>query len=420
MPDNVTPDIPAGLKLRRVRIRGFKALADIDVHVPRDILILIGGNGAGKSSVLQALALVQYVAKGHSAAFFSDRGWDPADVRTQIKSGLRSGVISYRILLESRAGKKLYWHFWWHLAKSRMELEEVWVWKVGTDAPERILKVSANTFTLDETDIRGIRPEGSVLGILDPDAVSPEIAGDLASIRQWGNGILSLELLNPVDMRRGARGVPVDIGPRGERLGGFLASLGPEQKSRLVARIAEFYPLTELTTTRKRAGWIDLQIAERFTGAGRINASHMSDGFMRLLGLASIPEFGGGASTVLLDEVEDGIEPHVLSKFIHLISRESNSQMILTSHSPVLVNDFDPQEIAFAARGGDGGTEIASFRSIAGFADGLQYFGPGELWTNTEMSAINRWVLEASNRTDVDRLRSESTPAMIKRFMSGG
>jgi predicted ATPase len=41
---------------------------------------------------------------------------------------------------------------------------------------------------------------------------------------------------------------------------------------------------------------------------------------------------------VLLDEVEDGIDPHILPRFIGMIARESKVQLIVTSHSPVLVN----------------------------------------------------------------------------------
>lgn len=58
------------LKLRRMRVRGFKSLADFDLRFPDDLLILVGANGAGKSSVLQALAFIQYFAKGQPKAFF--------------------------------------------------------------------------------------------------------------------------------------------------------------------------------------------------------------------------------------------------------------------------------------------------------------------------------------------------------------
>src|SRR5688500_11708508 len=99
------------LKLRRMRVRGFKSLAYFDLRFPDDLLILIGVNGAGKSSVLQALAFIQYFAKGQPKAFFEDRGWKPADLRSRSKTGLSLGIISYRLFLEADEGLKIFWHF---------------------------------------------------------------------------------------------------------------------------------------------------------------------------------------------------------------------------------------------------------------------------------------------------------------------
>jgi hypothetical protein len=142
----------------------------------------------------------------------------------------------------------------------------------------------------------------------------------------------------------------------------------------------------------------------------------MSDGFLRLLGLASIPEFGPAASTVLLDEVEDGIEPHILPAFISMIARESRVQLVLTSHSPVLVNAFDPEQIAFVTRRQDGGTVSASFRSLTPLMDGLEYFGAGEVWTITDMARISELAVEASSALPPEPNQTTG-PTQVKAFM---
>jgi predicted ATPase len=193
-------------------------------------------------------------------------------------------------------------------------------------------------------------------------------------------------------MRHDSRGLSKDIGERGQRLAGFLAGLDSEKKDRLVRRISRFYPLSEIDTRRKRAGWIDLRVAETYRKSGRFSAAHMSDGFMRILALCAIPELPLEVSLVLLDEVEDGVEPHILPRLIDAVTRESQAQIVMTSHSPLLVNYFEPSEIVFLSRTADGRTISASADDIDIFRTGREFLGSGEIWANASLDAIGRGV----------------------------
>ncbi len=397
----MTSASPNRLKLRRMRVRGFKSLADFDLKTPSDLQLIIGGNGAGKSSILQALAFIRAIASGQAAAFFEDRGWSPSDARTKVKTTLRSNIITFRLHLEEEDGVRIYWYFWWNLIEKQIDLEEIWVQERDAEYAHRIINYHRDREIFispsDDIDanyaIKGVRPDGSVVAFL---SLEGRVQDFVAGLREWAAGIRSLELLSPTQMRQGARGSATDIGMRGERLSGFLASLSAERKASLISRLQVFYPLSGLETTRKRAGWIDLQIAEQYENFRSIGAAHMSDGFMRMLGLAAIPEFADAVSLVLLDEVEDGIDPHVLPAFIQLIARESRAQLIMTSHSPSLVNSFTPSQISFVARDGDGRSVSAPFDDLSVLKDELAYFGPGEIWANSDMKDINRLVLDAA------------------------
>ena len=50
--------------INNIKLRNFKCFRDVDVH-PKQITILIGPNETGKSSILQALALLKQ-SIGHS------------------------------------------------------------------------------------------------------------------------------------------------------------------------------------------------------------------------------------------------------------------------------------------------------------------------------------------------------------------
>ncbi|MBF0560476.1 MAG: AAA family ATPase [Alphaproteobacteria bacterium] len=393
------------LKLRRVQISGFKSLGDFNLHIPGNRLILIGPNGAGKSTVLQALAFIEYVAKGQPISFFDERHWAIRDICPQ-PGGLYTlyHKFRYRLLLERDDGKRIYWHFLWSPNSKSMEEEEVWVAEREPSEPRCILHFSPKnqlTVVVDGQPLGAIQSRGSLMALLDLNALPSELADVFRSLKAWGERILSMELLNPMAMRRGSRVSPNDIGPQGERLAGFLASLSQDGKARIVERVKAFYPLRHIETTPPREGWIDLKIAESFTGFDRIGSAHMSDGFMRMLGMAAIPEFNEAASAVLLDEIEDGIGAHILPRFIDMITREAKIQLIATSHSPVLVNGFEPDEIAFLGRTGNGRTVAASFKDIESLGEGSEYFGPGELWTMMDVERLNESVLAANQKKPV-------------------
>jgi hypothetical protein len=237
------------------------------------------------------------------------------------------------------------------------------------------------------------------------------------ALREWATGITSLELLNPSTMRNRLRGDGNDIGPQGERLASFLAELKPDAKDRVVDRMRKFYPIKDLDTTRKRAGWIDMQVAEAFRMMGRVDAAHMSDGFLRILALCAIPEFGPEASLVLLDEVEDGIEPHILPSLIERIAAEASSQLFMTSHSPLLINFFEQSQIYLLGRDKNGQTIGSEVSELEPFRHGGEYLGNGEIWANASAESVYaslpKW--HAPRRAISDAL----SPNEISQFLRG-
>lgn len=381
------------LKLRRIRISGFKALDGFDLVLPKDLTILIGANGSGKSSILQCLSFIPYFTKGNPSSFFLERHWKPTDARSRVEKGRHN--ITVEVALEG-VGDAIYWGFSWSSSREKLVSEIVLRRKAADGSWDVLLAYGDRAgFTFGAPKFsapEGIKPSGSFLSVLNYSSLPADYSSTLNALRLWGEGVFSLELLSPAAMRGGARGSQTDIGPRGERLGGFLASLPASKKHRLVERLKRFYPLKSLDAVKKIAGWVDLRVAENYRGLGSINATHMSDGFMRLLGLASIPEFGNEASLVLLDEIEDGIEPHILSDFVRLIAEESSAQLLLTSHSPLLVNSFESSEIVFVARNDDGRTLATRFDEISELKKSLEYYGPGEIWAHTNLETISGWI----------------------------
>ena len=65
MPEHHTPPPPSGPLLRRVRLQNFKSVRQQDVPLGQ-LTLLVGENSSGKSSILQALRLLQQAARAAS------------------------------------------------------------------------------------------------------------------------------------------------------------------------------------------------------------------------------------------------------------------------------------------------------------------------------------------------------------------
>jgi hypothetical protein len=322
-----------------------------------------------------------------------------------VRSKLSSSptVISADLLFKARNRVNIIWQFNWGL-RSGLNIREI-VWKQSPrDAtPIKLVEYIRGRMEAPaylKVQVQGIKLSGSVLSLI-PDHSTTENTDDLHSVSAWASGIRSLELLSPISMRRQVRGRHRDIGSRGELLSSFLAQLDPSSKNRLVERITEFYPLQRIETKRKRAGWVDLQIAEAFRGIGNISPDHLSDGFLRLLALCAIPELPPSVSLVLLDEIEDGIDPHILPKLVTRVIKESPAQFIMTSHSPLVVNFVGRDEIAFVGRLGDGQVATAPFGNFDSVQEGLEYFGSGELWAMIARESLENQLVKESEKYSV-------------------
>ncbi|MEZ4511144.1 MAG: AAA family ATPase [Chloroflexota bacterium] len=110
-------------------------------------------------------------------------------------------------------------------------------------------------------------------------------------------------------------------------------------------------------------------------------ASALSDGTLRFISLATLllqpPD--KLPSTILLDEPELGLHPYAITVLANLLqSAAERTQVIVSTQSVTLVNQFDPEDIIVVDR--EDGQSV--FRHLAPDAidDWLEDYGLGELW----------------------------------------
>jgi len=391
--------------IRALYIGKFKAIKELTISL-EPFTALIGDNASGKSTVLQALDFIRAFAVRDIDEYLNERGWLLDDLKSQFSSeGIVFGV-SLELVINEKP-QLIDWLITVNNINGRIVSTET----MKNTSNDTVVLARGDKVPSTPEDINAFYLNSSYLKLIDENNPSPKFPDELYAVKKFFVQSSSYELLTPDRMReKGSRGEVKDIGLGGEKLAAYINRLSASQKNKLNKTLSEFMGYSVKTTTEiKKPGWVDLFINENFTETKtKIKAAHTSDGQLRLLALiaASLPEEDmpyqqtfladyivkiPDSGFLLLDEIEDGINPYLIGKVIsilRMIVSDSNKQVIVTTHSPVMVNHFDNNEIIFMLRNGAGQIESKKMFESEEMQDTLDCFNPGEVWLNYSKDEI--------------------------------
>ena len=103
----------------------------------------------------------------------------------------------------------------------------------------------------------------------------------------------------------------------------------------------------------------------------------------------SITETNKTSGMVLLDEIEI-INPHITDKMVSDLIEHTgmHRQIIVTTHSSVMLDYFPPESIIFIWRNGDGVVHSQALFLNPDLYAQLEYMYPGEVWINMDEKDI--------------------------------
>ena len=398
--------------IEAVIIGNFKSLERIELQFGK-FNCLVGMNGAGKSTILQALDLLTQLMHGTVDQWLEARGWASKDLycRTGGSRAVPRG-IPLTIGLRLDDGRQLSWggilsHGNMRITAEKALLENKPIFVVLNNKYD--LLGQKHEITQDYT--------GSLLASLKENLLPPE----LKTLRDTIRNIRSLELLSPHLLRKRSRAQDKDIGAGGEKLSGFLATLKGEQKAHLLAVLCQFYPqLRDFRVANVRGGWKRLMVTEAVQSADdpsqekllETEASQLNDGLLRILAmLAQANSQRNGM--LLLDEVENGVNPEVVEKLVNALVN-SPVQVLVTSHSPMILNYLDDdvarEAVQFVYKNPRGQTRVRRFFELPGIGDKLNYMGPGEAFVDTNLAALTDECVALDAAEDATKAAGKAQP----------
>jgi predicted ATPase len=371
--------------ITKLSIGHFKAIASATVPLG-PLTVLVGPNDSGKSTILQALMALSRCADRArlgasdvlecSTSVASTNGDTSTNMEFMVEGLATADAIEkqqpyrYTTRLSARgnvfAGEEIQW-----AGKP--------ILTAGLGGP-----MVAHTTSQRTEGWPGISTELSVFANEPPSnrnaSTSPMFEALATDLRAT---------LVRLDARAIARPSPLGapLAPDGSGLVGIVdelltSGIGEEQVSHVNEMIRKLSPHVKSVAARLHpGGGKELHFALR-SGAV-IPASQMSDGIVLAAALVLI-SLRSGSRRLLIEEPENGLHPRqlkVVADTIRTIAETQGTQIVLTTHSPLLLNHFGAEEVLLVTRD-ESGVRTQRMSDARGLEDLASEMALGELWYN--------------------------------------
>jgi predicted ATPase len=412
--------------LKKLTIRNFKAIRDMTIEFT-PLTVLIGGNSCGKSTVLQALDFLRSAATRDIPEYLRERGWDFADLKSQCDGGANQPIefISVWTLPVKKSPMDVKWTL-------SIDFKDKWI------IQERIIKLSGESMILSYHNV-GEKNKPASLGELNIQSSALKyVAGtsidtdEIDPLFSFLSHSMNFELLSPDRMRSGNKAPRSrNIGAGGETLAACIDLMEKNDREKLDKLVSGIIGLNVGIKTFDLGNTVELTVDEQTSqNLFKINARHLSDGLLRIIAYAAISlekenvyltiddedsflltDDGDKLITdemievrngmILFDEIEDGINPYLTEKVIDLLRGIVNNlgrQVIITTHSPIIVDDINPEELVFLWKDDAGAVQGKKMFSTEEMRELLKALYPGEVWVNLDTNSILKRLNVESNK----------------------
>lgn len=122
------------------------------------------------------------------------------------------------------------------------------------------------------------------------------------------------------------------------------------------------------------------EIAVTLTDGTRVGAKAMSEGLLYFLGFLALKHVTG-SRLLLIEEPENGLHPARIAETMAILRELSKeSQVIMATHSPLVINELQGHEISVVTRHPQEGTQAILLRDTPNYAARSEIYLNGELW----------------------------------------
>ena len=390
--------------LERVCVRNYRALADVDIEVG-PINVLFGPNGAGKSTLLDTVYFFRDCAIRGVEVASSERDhgigllWDGAGDDSRISVELTGSGVTYGLSFSLAAGRidPLPGE---RLVSSGRDLTLI------KRAPGSRSASLFNKNLKQAPDIVLREPDKISLGLFLDFNHGDHEAGNLDHLLHYVRFYHSRSFHLAALKRRGSESShQTRLWDSGNNAWSVLRNV--QDKRNVDARydtimeyMAKAFPTFDGIVLEQTGPSSVYASFQEKTRSEAIFASGMSDGVIQmLLLLLALFSEGDREAVLLFDEPEVSLHPWAISVLARAIRRASSQwkkQVFVATHSPVLISQFEPEDI-LVARVEQGSARFDRLSQIEEIKDLLEEYAPGSLYMSEAIGSQGPTTLEAIN-----------------------
>ncbi len=372
-----------------LKVRNFKSLENVELRLS-SLHVLVGANGSGKSNLFDVFQFLRELAitgesAVHSRGGFSQLVWGGDLKRTmffELHADLSNDATSATEIVYQLeiAGGPLHAN----IVKERLALLN----GKGQEQPILLYPYESNQAAIFYANGKAWEPprmEGRLLlHYLQDEARSGVAAKFVKQLQSWAS-----YNFEPSIMRR-PNTVKQDY--HLQRTGENFSSVLHSVQSEHAARFGEIENIlkTALPETRRlfTALTKDSQTYASLEEASfplKIPAWAMSDGTLRLLAQLAASFSPEPPALSCFEEPENFLHPAWLALVADVLkSAATKSQILISTHSPYLLNFFSPEHLLVVEKE-EGKSEYQSLKGRKRLKEALRVLGLGELWYSGEL-----------------------------------
>lgn len=337
-------------RITRVRIKNVRALESLDLELSRPLTVLIGGNGAGKSTIIECLELLR---KATEDSFIQQLRHQHRGTAGLMRSG--AATFELRVVVEDDAGVLPPIEYECVVAEKGVQSE--WL-AVGPSGKAEVVMVRSGTAIewllnpgptrqdqvgAGDTTLAWHRLANPVIERLWVTLRGIEIHLGFDTLASWA----ALSTGRPLTLRGPLMAAPAE---RLQLLGPNLAAAWSTLKNQEQAHWNQTMALVRLglgdaidsiNTPAIGGGYIDLTL-KRSDLREPIPAASLSDGQLSWLAFVALARLGRGRTLLAIDEPELHLHPSLLGRVVELLANlDGGTPVVIATHSDRVLEMLD-------------------------------------------------------------------------------